>query len=93
MNTLTNTFRAGSWTCQLLSHITMFQVLLCYATRIAVIKFAYLTIWAIVTKSGNLKFLEPSGPLRACNGTDFYFPILEDISLGDADIFAPQKRV
>jgi len=24
---------------------------------------------AVVTKSGNLKFLEPSGPLRACNGT------------------------
>jgi len=26
---------------------------------------------AVVTKSGNLNFLEPSGPLRACNGTDF----------------------
>jgi len=25
---------------------------------------------AVVTKSGNLNFLEPSGPLRACNGTD-----------------------
>ena len=24
---------------------------------------------AIVTKSGNLNFLEPSGPLQACNGT------------------------
>ena len=24
---------------------------------------------AVVTKSGNLKFLEPSGPLLACNGT------------------------
>jgi hypothetical protein len=24
---------------------------------------------AIVMKSGNLKFLEPSGPLQACNGT------------------------
>ena len=22
-------------------------------------------------KSGNLNFLEPSGPLQACNGTDF----------------------
>jgi hypothetical protein len=34
---------------------------------------------AVVTKSGNLKFLEPSGPLRACNGTalplSFYFLI------------------
>ena len=26
---------------------------------------------AIVTKSGNLNFLEPSGPLQACNGTAF----------------------
>ena len=25
---------------------------------------------AAVTKSGNRNFLEPSGPLRACNGTD-----------------------
>jgi len=24
---------------------------------------------AVVTKSGNPNFLEPSGPLRACNGT------------------------
>jgi len=24
---------------------------------------------AVVTKSGNLSFLEPSGPLQACNGT------------------------
>jgi len=24
---------------------------------------------AVVTKSGNLNFLEPSGPLGACNGT------------------------
>jgi len=28
---------------------------------------------AVVTKSGNLNFLEPSGPLRACNGTAFFF--------------------
>ena len=26
---------------------------------------------AIVTKSGNINFLEPSRPLRARNGTDF----------------------
>ena len=25
---------------------------------------------AVVTKSGNLNFLEPSGPFRSCNGTD-----------------------
>ena len=24
----------------------------------------------VVTKSGNLNFLEPSGPVQACNGTD-----------------------
>jgi len=28
---------------------------------------------AIVTKSGNLNFLEPSGPLRACKGTALSF--------------------
>jgi len=27
----------------------------------------------VVTKSGNLNFLEPSGPLRACNGTALPF--------------------
>ena len=29
-----------------------------------------LTPSCVVTKSWNLNFLEPSGPLRACNGTD-----------------------
>jgi len=28
---------------------------------------------AVVTKSGNLNFLEPSGPLQACNGTALPF--------------------
>ena len=28
---------------------------------------------AVVTKSGNLNFLEPSGPLQACNWTDLPF--------------------
>ena len=28
------------------------------------------TCCVVLTKSANLKFLEPSGPLRACNGTD-----------------------
>jgi len=32
---------------------------------------------AVVTKSGNLDFLEPSGSLRACNGTAFYFLFLQ----------------
>ena len=27
---------------------------------------------AVVTNSGDLNFLEPSGPLRACNGTALY---------------------
>ena len=30
---------------------------------------------AVVMKSGNLKFLEPSGQLRACNGTDLPLPL------------------
>ena len=30
----------------------------------------------VVTKSGNLHFVEPSGPLRACNGTDLPLPLL-----------------
>ena len=29
------------------------------------------TSFAVVTKSGNLNFLEPCGPLRAFNGTVF----------------------
>jgi len=28
----------------------------------------------VVMKSGNLNFLEPSGPLQACNGTDLPLP-------------------
>jgi len=31
---------------------------------------------AVVMKSGNLNFLEPSGPLQACNGTDLPFYLL-----------------
>ena len=30
---------------------------------------------AIVTKSGNLNFLEPSGPVQACNGTALPLPL------------------
>ena len=37
---------------------------------------------AVVMKSGNLNFLEPSGPLQACNGTALPFTLYEpDISL------------
>ena len=31
---------------------------------------------AVVMKSGNLNFLEPSGPLQACNGTALPLPLL-----------------
>ena len=37
---------------------------------------------AVVTKSGNLNFLEPSGPLQACNGTALSLPLpsLSDVT-------------
>ena len=31
---------------------------------------------AVVMKSGNLNFLEPSGPLKACNGTALPLPFI-----------------
>ena len=31
--------------------------------------------WAVVTKSGILNFLEPSGPEQACNGTALPLPL------------------
>ena len=31
--------------------------------------------WANVMKSGNLNFLEPSGPLQVCNGTAFTYAV------------------
>jgi len=31
--------------------------------------------WAVVTKSRNLNFLEPSGPVQACNGTALLLPL------------------
>ena len=37
---------------------------------------------AIVTKSGNLNFLEPSGPLQACNGTDLPLNIHQGVCYG-----------
>ena len=30
---------------------------------------------AVVTKSGSLNFLEPSGPAQACNGTALLLPL------------------
>ena len=40
---------------------------------------------AVVTKSGNLKFLEPSGPVQACNGTalPFFLPMEISIATGN----------
>jgi len=35
---------------------------------------------AVVTKSGKLNFLEPSEPLRACDGTNLPFPAIRKIN-------------
>ena len=32
---------------------------------------------AVVTKSGNLNFLEPSGPVQACNVTALLLPVVK----------------
>ena len=37
---------------------------------------------AIVTKSGNLNFLEPSGPVQACNGIDLPFTFPKGLGRG-----------
>jgi len=34
---------------------------------------------AFVTKSGNLNFLEPSGPVQACNGTALHLLLLNSL--------------
>jgi len=43
---------------------------------------------AVVTKSGNLNFLEPSGQLQACNGTDLPF-YCATTALGTGDGTSP----
>ena len=40
---------------------------------------------AVVTKSGNLNFLEPSGPVQACNGTALPFFLLALKAEGTSD--------
>ena len=35
---------------------------------------------AVVTKSGNLYFLESSGPVQACNGTALPLPLLHNLT-------------
>ena len=37
--------------------------------------------YAVVMKSGNLNFLEPSGPLQACNGTDLSFYLHQETAI------------
>jgi len=48
---------------------------------------------AVVTKCGNLNFLEPSGPLQACNGTDlpFYLYVLNTRVNSATEIITPQN--
>ena len=41
---------------------------------------------AIVTKSGNLNSLEPSGPVQACNGTALPFILFYHCDTIDYDI-------
>ena len=36
---------------------------------------------AVVMKSGNLNFLEPSGPVQACNGTALPLALLRSMKL------------
>ena len=46
--------------------------------------------YAIVTKSGNLNFLEPSGPLLACNGTAL--PFRNELSLGGSSPYTSTDK-
>jgi hypothetical protein len=39
----------------------------------------FLPSCAVVMKSGNLNFLEPSGPLQAYNGTALPFSVLDQV--------------
>ena len=48
--------------------------------------------WAVVTKSGNLNFLENSGPLRACNGTDLPFTT-EELECLSTSVIARRDNV
>ena len=46
---------------------------------------------AVVTKSGNLNFLEPSGPLQACNG--IALPSIYITRLASNEIFSPLNKI
>jgi len=42
---------------------------------------------AVVTKSGSLNFLEPSGPVQACNGTALPLPVVGTASLQEHPLY------
>jgi len=44
--------------------------------RMCILCFVAMQRCAVVTKSENLNFLEPSGPLQACNGTSLPLPVI-----------------
>ena len=44
---------------------------------------------AVVTKSGNLNLLEPSGPLQAFNGTDLPLPLPVPFTLNTEAVEVP----
>jgi len=47
---------------------------------------------AVVMKSGNLDFVEPSGPLQACNGTALPLPLPLDL-LQALGLWLPIQRI
>jgi len=48
---------------------------------------------AVVTKSGNLNFLEPSGPVQACNGVDLPFTLFKSTTrMGTEQYGFSEKR-
>jgi hypothetical protein len=44
-------------------------------------------------KSGNLNFLEPSGPLQACNGTALPLPLYDSENVNTIVDATPNKDV
>jgi hypothetical protein len=47
---------------------------------------------AVVIKSGNLNFLEPSGLLQACNGTDLPLPYYKKLEKDDGGKNVKEKN-
>ena len=50
------------------------------------------TLCAVVKKSGNLNFLEPSGPLQACNGTDLPYRPMQQKGSYNTEIHLCDKK-